>query len=698
MRGAPFGWRGLPETAAVALAVAGCGSDAAPPAPTTPWPEAPRCDASLCVAGDGGSEGGAGDGGGTSAPPARTDAGDGGARTEAGAPAACCDPFVLRLANIEEQWPLLLSGHESRSFSSYDRTGGNSDGFVGTHSSLYRMESGEYVIFDAYGPGVLDTLWFTGPDEGGANLDLGTVRFYLDDEAEPRLALPWQELFRGDRPPFLAPLVAANDVSTGGFVSFVPMPYAKRLVVTTGERPSFYQAHYEALPPDESVRSFTQEMDVEPARARFAAALAAEPSTGLDEVPLDAVIDGEGAIDVLRFTPSVAPSDAELASARLRITWDDAAAPAVDVPLGAFFGSGLGVADVRSLPLTMRDGVFESRFVMPFWSGAHIQVEGLSGELRIRRRAVPYARGEAGYFHATYAEQRPTTPGEHFGWLNIQGAGTLAGTSLTVEPVSPTTKKWWEGDLHSTANGLRTPALEGTGHEDDHLGGWSNTFLSGPFTLPLHGEPRADMLDRSGQYNADTTMYRFYPGIRFASALRHATEHGDRNGVSGNYSGVAYYYLDPEGSRLVETDVLDVADVDSREAHSYTAEGEGEASLVTSRFDGPWNDGDLSRTVASHAGAASFQLAVSSGNKGCHLRRLYDQSMGRQGARVLVDGAFVGAFYAAEQNTSRRFAERDFFIPRGFTGNGASITVTLEPFPGTPPWTVAEYRLLCLTR
>jgi hypothetical protein len=699
LRRCPAGAAGL------VLSLAGCGSDGARPERPSP-PPISRCDASRCSAAP--EAGTPVDAGPPDAAAASGDASDGGvtSKPEGGAAPGCCDPFVLRLARVEEQWPLILPGYESRSFSSYDRTGGNSDGFVGTHSFLYQSESGEYVVFDAYGPGVLDTLWFTGPDEGGANLDLGTVRFYLDGEAEPRLALPWDELFRGDRAPFLAPLVANNAVSTGGFVSFVPVPYAERLVVTTSKRSSFYQAHYETLPPDGAVRSFAADLDVEPARARFEAVLAPEPARGLVEVPLDVTLSVEGAadgavIDVIRFVPAGAPTDAALAAARLRITWDDAVVPAVDAPLGAFFGAGLGAADVRSLPLTVTNGAngaFESRFLMPFFSRAHIEVQGMDGTLAVRQRTAEHARGELGYFHATHVEAHPTTPGAHFEWLDIEGAGTLAGTNLTVLPATPATKKWWEGDLHSSANGVRTPAIEGTGHEDDHLGGWSSTFLSRPFTLPLHGEPRADLIDRSGQYNANTTMYRFFPGIRFSSALRHGTEHGDRDGVSANYSGVAYYYLDPGGPRLVEADALDVSDAASRGAHAYSAAGEGDAAIVTSRFDGPWNDGELSRSVAYHTGTASFRLALPEDNSGCHLRRLYDQATGRQGARLRVDGAVVGVFYAAEENASRRFAERDFFLPRRHTRGKSSLDITVEPLSDSPPWSVAEYRLLCLTR
>jgi hypothetical protein len=684
-------------TALAVTALAACGNDVERQEPTSGTPVAacdasPYCDGGVAIpAREAGAASNAGDG---ASPREGT---DGGAHADAGARAPCCDPFVDRLAHLDEDWPQLLEGYESRSFSSYDRTGGNSDGFVRAHSVLYDRD-GEHVIFDAYGPGVLDTLWFTGPDEGGANLDLGTVRFYLDDEPAPRLSLPWNELFTGDRAPFLAPLVADNSVSTGGYVSFVPVPYAARLIVTTSERPSFYQAHYETLPPDTAVKSFEPELNVESARARFASALAAVPSSNLEEVPLDGRFDGAGTLEVLRFEPDGQPDDAVLGTARIRITWDDQAAPAVDVPLGAFFGSGLGMANVRALPLSMDAGAFESRFAMPFWSNAHWTVTGIAGTLSMRRGPSRYERGTAGYFHATYSEAAPTVPGEHFTWLDIEGAGCLAGTSLTVHPSSPQAKKWWEGDLHSSADGLRTPAIEGTGHEDDQLGGWSNTFLSTPFTLPLNGEPRADMLDRSGQYNADSTMYRFYPGLRFSGGLRHAVEHGDRDTVLADYAGVAYYYLDADGARLAESDVLDVSEDSSRAAHDYAVTNESAPALLTSNFDGPWNTDALTRTVTRHQGVATFRLTAPSDNQGCHLRRLFDQSTERQGARVRVDGDVVGTFYAAEVNASRQWAERDFFLPSRYTRGKTSLVVRIEPLAGGPSWSVAEYRLLCSTR
>ena len=49
--------------------------------------------------------------------------------------------------------PYLYSNADSYYISSFDRSGGNDDGFRGTYSQLYVDDNGEHVIFDEEGPG-----------------------------------------------------------------------------------------------------------------------------------------------------------------------------------------------------------------------------------------------------------------------------------------------------------------------------------------------------------------------------------------------------------------------------------------------------------------------------------------------------------------------------------------------------------------
>ena len=88
-----------------------------------------------------------------------------------------------------DRYPLLVPDAEAHYLSSYDRTGKNNDGFEGRYSALYVDERGEHVIFDVKGPGSIYTLWFTSRENGWAKLGWGRLKFYFDDEQEPRLGI-----------------------------------------------------------------------------------------------------------------------------------------------------------------------------------------------------------------------------------------------------------------------------------------------------------------------------------------------------------------------------------------------------------------------------------------------------------------------------------------------------------------------------
>lgn len=605
-------------------------------------------------------------------------------------------PALAFLSDPLATWPLIQRGVESRYFSSFDRTGGNDDGFRGTYSALYTLSSGEQVIFDALGPGVLQTLWFTGPREGGEGLDLGRLRFYFDDEKRARIVTDVGSLFGGRQEPFVAPLVRHNKQSTGGFVSWVPIPYQGRLIITTERRPSFYIAQYDTLPPDTRCPSWRPELDYTPVRRTFEAAGQQRLPGELKAIPLHYRHQGSGTIEAIQLEPKPGQRG-RLHKARIRLHWDGETTPGVDLPLGTFFGSGLGEADVRSLAFSMKDGSYENRLPMPFWNGFELRIVGIEGKLRIGIGPARFDRRTAGHLRAIYSDASPTVEGEDFQWLHIKGTGKLVGTTLTIRPPTPQTKRWWEGDLRSYADGRRTPGLHGTGHEDDHLGGWSNTFFSRPFSLPMHGEPRVELIERQGvQYNARITLYRLWPGITFLGELRHSVEHGSRNRVQASYAGAAFYYALAGPSRLKEADRLDISSAVSRERHGLKVDGKASKQRLRSAFEGRWDRRPMERGLLVHNGEARFKITIPAENNGCLLRRTYDQKQGRQRAAVLVNGKQVADWYVAEGNPHLRWAERDLFLPPSVTRGRSELQISLRPREGHPPWNAAEYRVLCV--
>ena len=605
-------------------------------------------------------------------------------------------------------WPRLTEESSPLSFSSFDRTGGNADGFDGNYSALYQGRNSEEVLVDAPGPGVLDTLWFTGPDEGGAGLALGTLRFYFDDERQPRLVLRGSQLFGGHHPAFPAPLVADNQTSTGGFVSWVPLPFARRLVLSASRRPGFYAAHLRRFTQGRNVRSWRPNNDLRGQRCYFGQRGRAPRSTCsatsparspgvLRGVPLRYRYAGTGAITRLRFSPAGSPSAAALMKARLRIFWDGASEPAIDAPLGMFFGSGLGEAALSALAFEMRvGGPYDNYLVMPFWRGFRLELVGLAGRLELAIAPNPYPRGSAGHLWALYRHE-VTRPAEDFLWVDLPGArGKLVGTVLTIMPRDRWSKRWWEGDLRSYVDGRRTPAIHGTGVEDDHLGGWSNTFFSRPFSLTMHGEPRVEMLEEQElQHNAAVTLYRLWPGISFRRGLRHGLEHGSENGVSGgHYHGLAFVYRDTAAAPMPEVDGLLVADAAARQAHHFDAGPSARAWQLTSSFEGEGYAEALRDTVVEH-GTARFLLSFPAGTGGCLLRWRFDAAEAPLRAAVRMDGVYIGTLSAPGKNNSSRWAERDLLIPAG-----AAVGRTKALFEIVPEGTfnAAEYRLYCRKR
>ena len=159
-------------------------------------------------------------------------------------------PVGLPAIAAFDRLPLIEDDAQFLYASSYDRTGGNDDGFKGTYSALAVDARGEHVIFDARGPGCVYTLWFTSRVDGWSGLDWGRLRLYFDDEENPRLDIGADELFAGTRQPFVAPFVYGPFTSTGGHVLQLPLPFARRLRITTERRAGFYNVAYKLFAAD----------------------------------------------------------------------------------------------------------------------------------------------------------------------------------------------------------------------------------------------------------------------------------------------------------------------------------------------------------------------------------------------------------------------------------------------------------------
>jgi len=465
--------------------------------------------------------------------------------------------------------PQIYPNVESFYISSYDRTGGNDDGFRGTYSQLYVDDKGEHVIFEEDGPGCIYNFWFTG---SGRKLHWGKLRFYFDGETTARIECEAAEFFNGQYSPFSYPLVTHSFISSGGFSCSAPVPFDRHLKVTTEKAAGFYNMYYQ-LYKNISMQSWANRQDysrlinifqrcgsdpkpavegTQAVRKTISLAAAARGKNPEEELFSSNV---PGTVQYIKINPLYAPDSYNLNHIFLRIFYDDRKQPAVDVPIGPFFGSGLGEADVRSLFVGMSSsGTYYCYFPMPFKKAVRITLMNRSYESGGQffcevgsTRGFPTAQKGArvGYFGAEYNKAWPIVETEDYVLFDYKGTGAVVGQVMTVEPVKPDGKRWWEGDMRIYIDSEEKPRFHGTGHEDEYQGGWSTFWLTNPYSLPLFGEPKTEgLVDVFGQVNGSTTAYRFWPGkIHFKESIRISTEHGNHNDTPANYSSLVYYYI-----------------------------------------------------------------------------------------------------------------------------------------------------------
>ncbi len=270
-------------------------------------------------------------------------------------------------------------------------------------------------------------------------------------------------------------------------------------------------------------------------------------------------IEGQGRITHMWFTIA-APSPDHLRELVLRIYWDGAEKPAVESPLGDFYGLGFGrYVEYKSAPIAI-GGIkaLNCYWPMPFARGARLTMtnEGkqrvdacyFNIDYRLDERPPRNIR----YFHTQYHQAYPTPKGKDYLILETEGAGHHVGTFLSVMANSD---GWWgEGNDKFYVDGATKPTIEGTGSEDYFCGAWD---FQHAFWNPFNGVPLYTNPEKGGEKRSIlNTAYRWHiqDPVPFTKSLRFTIEHGrngpddDRHPLRNNYSSVAYYYVDhPEG-------------------------------------------------------------------------------------------------------------------------------------------------------
>ncbi|MGH3797579.1 MAG: glycoside hydrolase family 172 protein [Pseudonocardiaceae bacterium] len=471
--------------------------------------------------------------------------------------------------------PGLPVGVQTLQFSSFDRTGGNDDGFSGTYSCL-RMDPDGCVIAERQGAGEIASIWST--RDAGDVRRTGNIKIELDGRTV--LDAPLQDVVDGRLgAPFVYPLVANADLSSGGVYIKVPMPFTQSMRITTQFNPFFYHVTYRAFADASGVQTFNP---ADPANdviamlrnAGFRDPKPAEPGAQQIGTPFAnlapggtarlADITGPGSISELRLRiPQIRPddpvSDEILADTRLRISFDGVTT--VDAPLGDFFGSGLGEHEVRSLFHAMEiapDGWYTSWWPMPYARGATVELvngssQPISGEAQlVHAPSMQWVSalgpsGAAGYFGAD-ARRGDTTQGQDWTLGDDLGPGKVVGVTAAMTGLTPGDgslfngpRGYLEGDEHVMADDVRGPTLQGTGTEDFFEGGWY--FNRGPFSNPQNGNSAHELNTPDCQFACDSA-YRtlIADAIPHQISLHFGIEHGGTDNMPAHYSTVLFHY------------------------------------------------------------------------------------------------------------------------------------------------------------
>ncbi|MGW1062866.1 DUF2961 domain-containing protein [Micromonospora rubida] len=618
-----------------------------------------------------------------------------------------------------DRLPHLGSGSRTRQFSSYDRAGGNDDGFSGAHSCL--RTDGGCVIAEDHGAGEIESIWFTRDD--GAVDATGWIRIELDGATVVDTGL--QHLVDGGLgAPFVFPLVSNADQTSGGVTVKVPMPYQRSMRVTTQHNPLFHHVTYRSFADAQGIPSFDPAdaatdvvnllraagtRDPKPAQPG-AATIGGTHTVPADSQVIIASLTGPRALTALRLrVPDASATDSRLGRLRLRITFDDRTT--VDSPVAEFFGSGLGERPVRSLMSAMDTapgGWYSSWWPMPFRTAAAVtlvntdgvDLAGVGWEITSAPGAqwtdALAADGDAGYFTAQ-SRRGTTTPGQDWAVAEQGGRGRLVGVSQTMRGhvADGNTRNYLEGDERVHVDGSATPQLHGTGTEDFYESGWY--FNRGTYSGVFTGNPGHQVRTGGCPYECDAA-YRLMIGdsIGYGTGLRFGIEHGPANDMPAEYGSTAYLYTQPTVGQAL-TDTVTVGDAASRAAHDYS-DGAATQYPLTSVFEGDDDAAAVTGQVRAATAQVRFRLAVAPDNQGVRLRRTGEQGSAGQQVAVAVDGFAVGTWSQPQGNGTQRWRSDEFALPASVTAGRSSVTVTLTPAVDRPAWTASSYTASSLVR
>lgn len=466
----------------------------------------------------------------------------------------------------------------NKDFNSFLAVCGDRPALLGQEvDGIVACEPGEhgYLIAADVGPGFVSRMSITvGTFEPGPSADAAPhldampgperIRIYVDDVAAYDGALAdWSS---GSDPPFEAPLTGW---SSGTTLSYVPISYARTLRIFLDDLRTGVSLYY----PHVTTHSTAATQRFDPAALSTMAARAqltelssrATGSVAVDRwfdatltLPASATLpvwtrERGGTVQRVQIALATSTARDALAEIVLRVYWDSDAAPAIDLPLAALFGTEQELVSFETWPMSVNvtpsTTTLSLRLPMPFARRARLelaQADGQARELQLRIDGVDtLPDGAYGQLHANRAQREHPSGTERFVVAELSGRGKYIGTLMQMKgrsssvSVTPDPLNFLEGDEVLEVDGI---VSRGIGTEDYFGGGWY--FLDGAFSSPFAAlvHKRTDLDKGLGEI----TVLRWNAtsdAINFQDTFRLSFEYGaNMPATADEYSAVSFYY------------------------------------------------------------------------------------------------------------------------------------------------------------
>ena len=463
----------------------------------------------------------------------------------------------------------LLTDYPAFQDSSYSREHKNAD----SNNFIRIEENGEKVMVDTDGPGCIYRIWSTGVT--GAHLSPDNrVKFYFDNEPNPRLDIAASELFgdRGAKFPFVQPLSRTFESGRGDMegpasICYVPIPFAKHIKITTTGL-QFYHVGYLKYPAGTPIESFSMALAEKNRPILDKAAAMFLASGQMPAPPTEPMLTSEKSIDIAPGQTGVLYDATGAGVVRalkvklhrstnlnnrglvLQIQYDGAPVNSVNSPIGDFFGAMPGSNYYKSTPMgTSPDGYY-SYFPMPYRKGIKILVRNDTKEparifatvMTQKMDAIPT---NAGYFHASYRQDKEVPFRVDYNILDISGGkGKFVGTHMFMQGAKGTEMICHlEGDeaIYVDEETTWPPRWVGTGTEDYFNGSfyWNGVHPE-EMAQPFGGlTVRHDGMRRTNAYRWQITDC-----VNFNQRVKVDMQHGPESDWPSDYASVAYWYMD----------------------------------------------------------------------------------------------------------------------------------------------------------